>query len=255
MTPSDSISRPSAAEDTVNAVTRSLGILDAFGMTDSHLALAELARRTGIPKPTVLRLARTLAQSGYLVALDGGAWRLGPAAARLGARYQRAFDLRNLIEPALQKLADDTGRSASFFALEDRQRVRLLRVRGKDGFVSPTRVGESLPLEKGAAGQVILAFSGGRGHALASIRERGWHLTVGEADAGSASIAAPVFAGPRTLLGAISLVAPADKDAVAELERHAVTLAAAATELSRAFSSTAFKAGDRVTMRSLWYPE
>jgi len=246
---------PASSADTVNAVTRSLAILDAFGLADSHLSLAELARRTGVPKPTVLRLARTLALSGYLVSLEGGAWRLGPAAARLGAQYQRAFDLRNLIEPALQELADDTGRSASFFALEDQQRVRLLRVRGKDGFVSPTRVGEPLPLEKGAAGQVILAFSGGRGHALATIRERGWHLTVGEADAGSASIAAPVFVGSRSLLGALSLVAPADERAVAELERHATRLVAVAAELSRAFGSTVFKAGDRVMVRSLWYPE
>jgi len=240
--------------DSVNAVSRSLAILDAFGTTDSHLPLAELSRRTGIPKPSVLRLARTLALSDYLVALDGGAWRLGPAAARLGARYQRSFDLRNLIEPALQKLADDTGRSASFFACEDRQRVRLLRVRGKDGFVSPSRVGEPLPLEKGAAGQVILAWSGGRGHALAAIRERGWHLTVGEADAGSASIAAPVFADSRAVLGAVSLVAPADDKAVAELQQHAALLMAAASALSRAFADT-FKTADRMTMRSLWHPE
>ncbi|QHI98465.1 helix-turn-helix domain-containing protein [Xylophilus rhododendri] len=254
MIPTDS-SAPAASADNVNAVTRSLGILGAFGMTDSHLSLAELARRTAVPKPTVLRLARTLAQSGYLVALEGGAWRLGPAAARLGAQYQRAFDLRNLIEPALQQLADDTGHSTSFFALEDKQRVRLLRVRGKDGFVSPTRVGEPLPLEKGAAGQVILAFSGGRGHALAAIRERGWHLTVGEADAGSASIAAPVFVGSRSLLGAVSVAAPANEKAVAELERHSAGLVKAAGALSRAFGSTLIKAGDRVMVRSLWYPE
>jgi len=254
MTPTDSTA-PTRASDTVNAVTRSLGILGAFGMTDSHLSLAELARRTAVPKPTVLRLARTLAQSGFLVFLEGGVWRLGPAAARLGAQYQRAFDLRNLIEPALQTLADTTGRSASFFALEDKQRVRLLRVRGKDGFVSPTRVGEPLPLEKGAAGQVILAFSGGRGHSMAAIRERGWHLTVGEADAGSASIAAPVFVGTRTLLGAMSLVAPAGDQAIAELERHATVLLEAAGALSRAFGSTVIDAGERVMVRSLWYPD
>lgn len=254
MTTPEPSSAAAGPDDTVNAVARSLGILDAFGIADSHLALAELARRTGIPKPTVLRLARTLAQSDYLVALEGGAWRLGPAAARLGARYQRSFDLRNLIEPALQQLADDTGRSASFFAYEDRQRVRLLRVRGKHDFVSPSRVGEALPLEKGAAGQVILAYSGGRGQVLSGIRERGWHLTVGEADAGSASIAAPVFAESRTVLGAISLVAPADGKAVAELEQHADRLMEAASALSRAFATT-FKAADRMTMRSFWYPE
>ena len=173
----------------------------------------------------------------------------------MGARYQRAFDLRNLIEPALQKLSDKTGRSSSFFALEDQQRVRLLRVRGKDGFVSPTRVGEPLPLEKGAAGQVILAFTGGRGRASASIRERGWHLTVGEADAGSASIAAPVFAGSKELLGAVSLVAPADTNAVSELKLHLDELVQSASELSKAFSTTALSGGERAGWRTFWYPE
>jgi len=254
MTPADTPHSVADRGDTVTAVSRALGIMDAFGMADSHLALAELARRTDLPKPTVLRLARTLSLSGYLVALEGGAWRLGPAAARLGARYQRGFDLSNLIEPALQKLAEDTGRSASFFALEDRQRVRLLRVRGKDGFVTPTRVGEPLPLEKGAAGQVILAFSGGRGRMLARIRERGWHLTVGEADAGSASIAAPVHGAPRSLLGAMSVAAPANDKAVADLERHVAVLVEAARLLSHAFATDAYKSSDGTAIRSLWFP-
>ena len=242
------------APDSVTAVTRSLAILDAFGSADSHLSLAELTRRTGVPKPSVLRLARTLAQSHYLVALDGGAWRLGPAAARLGARYQRGFDLRNLIEPALQQLAASSGRSASFFALEDRQRVRLLRVLGADGFASPTRVGEPLPLDKGAAGQVILAFSGGAESALADIRQRGWQVTVGEADAGSASIAAPVFAADRSLLGALSLVAPAGARAARDLERHAPLLVDAARRLSAAFATADFAAKGEVSLRSRWHP-
>lgn len=223
-------------------------------MADSHLSLAEMARRTRLPKPTVLRLARTLSLSGYLVSLEGGSWRLGPAAARLGARYQRGFDLHNLIEPALQKLAEATGRSTSFFALEEGQRVRMLRVRGKDGFVTPTLVGEPLPLEKGAAGQVILAFTGERGRIFSRIREQGWHLTVGEADAGSASIAAPVHAASRVLLGAMSVAAPADDASVAELRRHIGALVEAARLLSNAFVTDAYKSKDATAVRSLWFP-
>ena len=223
-------------------------------MTDSSLSLAELARRTYLPKPTALRLARTLSASGYLVSLEGGAWRLGPAAARLGARYQRGFDLHNLIEPALQKLAEDTGRSTSFFALEDQQRVRLLRVRGKDGFVAPTRVGEPLPLDRGAAGQVILAFTGARGKIFSRIREQGWQLTVGEADAGSASIAAPVHGGTRMLLGAMSVAAPADDRSVDSLRHHTGVLVEAARLLSNAFATDAYRSKDGTAVRSLWFP-
>ncbi len=51
----------------VTAVIRSLQLLEAFGMSDAHLSLAELSRRTGLHKTTALRLARTLAAHQYLV--------------------------------------------------------------------------------------------------------------------------------------------------------------------------------------------
>ncbi|KAF1041805.1 IclR family transcriptional regulator [Xylophilus sp.] len=238
----------------VAAVARALALLDAFGIADTSLPLAELARRTGLAKPTVLRLARTLAASGYLVGREGGAWRLGPAVARLGARYQRAFDLRNVIEPALQTLAEQTGHSASFFTQEDGQRVRLLRVRGADGFVSPGRVGEPLPLDRGAAGQVFLAYAGAAGQAAQTIRKRGYHLTIGEADATAASIAAPVFAARGGVLGAVSIAVPADAGAAAELSRHAQPLVETAQRLSQTLAAARYASDDHPALRSHWHP-
>lgn len=240
--------------DTVTAVSRALSLLDAFGQTDTALPLAELARRTNLAKVTTLRLARTLGAAGYLVALEGGAWRLGPAVARLGARYQRAFDLRNVIEPALMVLAEKTGHSVSFFTQEDGQRVRLLRVRGADGFVSPGRVGEPLPLDRGAAGQVFLAYAGGACQAAQEILERGYHLTVGEADATAASIAAPVFAARGSVLGAVSIAVPADAQATTELARHAQDLVETAQRLTQTLAAASYAADDGRTLRSYWHP-
>lgn len=242
-----------STDETVHSVIRAMALLDAFGVADAQLALAELSRRTRIPKPSALRLARTLAEAGYLVALDGGAWRLGPAAARLGARYQRGFDLTNLIEPALQDIAGRTGHGASFFTLEGRQRVRLLRVLGADGFASPTRVGEPLPLDRGAAGQVFLAFSEGGDKTYPTIRRRGYHVTVGEADVGSASIAAPVMTGHGQLIGALSLAAQAGENAAQELERHAPVLIDAARRLSQAFARSEAKNRAGMDLQR-WHP-
>ena len=50
-----------ASNGSVVAVLRALRLLEAFGMTDAQLTLAELSRRTGMHKTTVLRMARTLA--------------------------------------------------------------------------------------------------------------------------------------------------------------------------------------------------
>lgn len=77
------------------AVTRALQVLEAFALGESSLPLAELSRRCGLHKTTVLRLARTLAQSGFMVQREDGDWRLGPAAGWLGARYQAGFDVQN----------------------------------------------------------------------------------------------------------------------------------------------------------------
>ncbi|QIL78806.1 helix-turn-helix domain-containing protein [Diaphorobacter sp. HDW4A] len=239
---------------TVTAVLRALSLLDAFGEHDAQLTLAQLAQRTQLAKPTALRLARTLSVAGYLVALPGGVWRLGPAVALLGARYQRAFDLRNVIEPTLHALAQATGHSASFFALEHGRRVRLLRVRGADGFVSPTRVGEPLPLDRGAAGQVILAFTGHLGDLMETIRQRRYHATVGEANALAASIAAPVFAARGAVIGALSLAVPASDDANAELLRHADAIVEAANRLSQTLAAARYADQETIVQRSHWHP-
>jgi len=99
----------------VNAVGRALQILDCFRVDDAFVSLADISRRTKIHKTTVLRLARTLADSQYLVQRDqDGAWRLGPAAGWLGARYQASFDVNNAIEPALLELTQKTKESTSF---------------------------------------------------------------------------------------------------------------------------------------------
>ena len=60
----------------VIAVARAFAILDAFKAGENALSLGELSRRTGLHKTTVLRIARTIAGTGYMVQLQDGAWRL-----------------------------------------------------------------------------------------------------------------------------------------------------------------------------------
>ena len=105
-------------------------VLDAFALGESHLPLAELSRRCQLHKTTVLRIARTLALSGYLVQREDGDWRLGPAAGWLGARYQAGFDVQNVLEPALRALTLASGESAAFYVREGNVRTCLVRVEG-----------------------------------------------------------------------------------------------------------------------------
>ena len=95
----------------VGAVARAVAVLNAFRPGDGPLGNAELAERTGLPKPTVSRLTFTLQHCGYL-AYDPRhrVYELGTGALALGVLAMSAAHLRRIARPLMQELA----RSANF---------------------------------------------------------------------------------------------------------------------------------------------
>lgn len=216
----------------VTAVARALDILDAFKPGEAGLALGELARRTGLHKTTALRIARTLSAARYLVRLPGGSWRLGPAAGWLGTRYHRGFDEAVVIEPVLRELARKTRESAAFYVREGDTRVCVVRVDGSQPIRYHARLGEVLPLEKGAPGRVLLAYSGEPGEPYEAIRRAGYHATFGERDPVVASVAAPVFGRNRALVGVAAITGPIGRLTAAAAAKHARFLKSCASRLT-----------------------
>jgi DNA-binding IclR family transcriptional regulator len=241
-----------AAGGGVTAVTRALSLMEAFTLGESTLTLAELSRRSGMHKTTVLRLARTLAQSHYMVQAEDGQWRLGPAAGWLGARYQAGFDYNRVVEPALHELVKETGESASFYVREGDIRACVARVEGPSSVRHHVRVGERLPLNKGAPGRVILAFSGAKGEPYETIRERGYHISMGEREAEVSSVSAPVFGLNWRLLGSMCISGPASRLTKAKLEKHARRVIRAANQLSYALAGS--RSPQTPTAVSRWHP-
>jgi DNA-binding IclR family transcriptional regulator len=238
----------------VEAVSRALSLLDAFTIEDASLKLTELARRTGLPKNSVLRLARTLAAGDYLALTEKREWRLGPAAAWLGARYQVAFDLHHTIEPEMQALARQTGRSVSYFVHDGRNRVRLLHVHGGDASGAVKRVGEPMPLERGSPGQVLLAFAGRGGALYEGIRKRGYHVTIGEARKGGASVSAPVFGSRWNIVGALTIGVPAAEATDSLLHEYVPALLSSTTRLSRAIVREQDRMNPVQRKSGAWHP-
>ena len=236
----------------VTAVTRALSLMEAFEVGEATLSLAELSRRAGIHKTTALRLARTLALSQYMVQTEDGQWRLGPATGWLGARYQAGFDVNNVVEPALHELVKETGESASFYVREGAIRSCVARVEGPQSVRHNVRIGERLPLDKGAPGRVILAFSGAKGEPYETIRERGFHISMGEREAEVASVAAPVFGLNWRLLGSLCISGPSSRLTKARLEKYAKSVIRAANQLSYALAGSRSAATPAAVSR--WHP-
>ena len=233
----------------VQSVARALAVLKAFSGGEAFVPLTELARRTGMHKPTVLRLARTLAADGFLVQRADGAWRLGPSAGAIGSRYQAQFDVNIIIEPQLMELSAATGESASFHVYEDNIRSCLLRCEGPRGIRRHVRPGELLPLERGSAGRVILAALGEGGAVYDRIRREGYSITRGERSAGAASVSAAVHGAQRAVLGSVSISGPIERLTQELLQACAPAVVRAAAQLSWKLGGVSVAA-----LRSPWHP-
>ena len=242
-------------ESGVTAVTRALRLLEAFGMEDAQLPLAELSRRTGLHKTTALRMARTLAQDNYLVQREDGNWRLGRAVGWLGACYQATFDVHEVVEPVLRELSAQTGESASFYVREDNQRTCLARVNGPRTIRHNVRVGVGFPLDLGAPGRVILAYSGEAGEPYESIRQSGYAMSLGERDPEVSSVAAPVFGLQWRLLGSICISGPTSRLNKKRLLELTQTIQKAANQLSYAIAGNRAQAlASQGAAKATWHP-
>jgi DNA-binding IclR family transcriptional regulator len=241
-----------APRENVTAVTRALALLDAFEVNEQMVSLTELSQRLGMGKSTVLRTARTLARAGYLAQTEDGRWRLGPAAGWLGVRYQTSFDVDNVIDSLLRHISEVTGETAAFFVREGNSRTCVARVDRTSLARIHVRVGERLPLNKGASGRVLVAFGAEPGALFQKIRRAGFYVSMGERDATMASIAIPVFGANQKLFGALCVSGLANRLPQAMLTGYLPLLLEAGAQLSRALSSDKAPVPGNVPNR--WHP-
>jgi len=197
-----------AGEGGVAAVHRALSILDAFTEADQKLSLAELAKRTGLYKSTLLRLAKSLEKFGYLIRSEDGSYHLGSKVLFLGSLYQRSFRTSEFVPPILRQVVEELHEGASFYVRDEEQRVCLHRIDAHRAVRDSVHEGDRLPLTVGAAGHVILAFNGRTGVRYDEIRKNMYAASYGERDPETAAIACPIFGLDQKFVGALSVSGP-----------------------------------------------
>jgi DNA-binding IclR family transcriptional regulator len=229
----DKISKSEGKPDGVAAVDRALAILAAFHADDRALTLAELATRSGIYKSTILRLTQSLIRARLVLRLEDGRFRLGPEALRLGGLYQQAYDVSDVIVPILRELAQQTGESVIFHVREGERRVCLHRVESSQPVRYHVREGEVLPLQRGAGGRVLLAFSGARGEPYETIRRQLHYVGFGDRSPEVSGLSAPVFGPSEVLVGAMTVSGPTSRVDARFTQRAVPMLLAAAARATR----------------------
>ena len=217
----------SKADYRIKSVDLACALLEQFRGGD--LSISELSRALGINKNNVFRLLATLELRSFIEKNPAsGSYQIGIANLKLGEACIRS---KEFVEEAHPSLADIAGQS---------RETALLAVLGEGGLVCedavtsslPVRViaevGISLPLNRTAAGKVMLACGNEelqkkllRGEdpgygaqpakltkELLRIRKMGYAVSFGAFKSDVCAVAAPVRNHAAEVIGAISIVAP-----------------------------------------------
>lgn len=207
----------------VQVIARAARVLNVVSEHPTGMTLGEIAKRVALPRSTVQRIVKALADEDLLRAGGNEGVRLGPAFLRLIGRLHT--DVVTVAAPFLQALSESIGETVTLGRASGSELAFIhVAVAEQELRVVP-RVGTNLPLVTTAGGKAILALGSDQQAAqqlppprteqdwqalvadLARIRQCGYALDDNDTTPGVLSLAV----GIDTLLGrfAISVPSPA----------------------------------------------
>lgn len=249
--------REGAGPDFIEALARGLDVIRAFRPQRPVMTLAEVAKGTGLARPTARRVLITLQELGY-VRVENGGFALTPRVLELGMAYVRSTGLWELARPHLEKLSERTGESCSIAQLDGSDIVYVARVAVPRILTLSVQIGTRFPALPTSLGRVLLCAlpaeevdrvlaeptrSGlescwrpdrdEREAALREVRARGWALNDGHLARGIRSVAAPLRDGRGRVFAAVNVNTHAAETSLDHLlQHHLPLLLAAAGEIS-----------------------
>ncbi|QSE87452.1 IclR family transcriptional regulator (plasmid) [Rhodococcus pseudokoreensis] len=151
--------------DRTTVLGKVMMVLHGFTIDDSTLSLAELVRRTSIPKGT---LHRVLSDMVAVRMLDrtGTGYRLGGSLFELGMRASVERSLLEVAIPFMEDLYVRTHETVHLGVLDGTDVVYLSKIGGHRQASAPSRIGGRMPVHCTAIGKVLLA------HADNALREQ-----------------------------------------------------------------------------------
>ena len=227
---------------------RLLAVLDCFDVAHPALTLSDIARRSGLPVSTALRLITELRAWGGLERLDDGRYRIGIRLWTIGTLAPQQRGLREAALPYMHDLFQATQENVQLMVPEGVEALCIEKISSDRAVPTQTHIGGRLPLHATGVGKAILAFSGrellgsvadagltrltpytitepGRlAAALAEVRRTGVAYSYEEMTLGAVSVAAPILrldGGVRAALGIVVHSSRAAVDRLAPAVRTA----------------------------------
>ncbi len=202
----------------VGVLDKAVLVLDA--LEAAPCSLTELVGVTELPRATAHRLATALEAHGLVRRDSDGRFTLGTRLVALGRAATDGFPLAGAAHHALRELRDTTGESVQLFVREGDRRVCIAALQSLHGLRTIVPLGASLPLGLGSGGRVLAGEVG----------SAGWVESIGEREAGVASVSAPVL-DAGVIVAAVSVSGPIERTTRHPGRHYGESVVAAATRI------------------------
>jgi IclR family transcriptional regulator, acetate operon repressor len=205
-----------------------LALLRSFDDSRVELGVTEMAASLGVHKSTASRLAGVLERAGLLTR-SGRRFRLGLEVIRLGTLALRSLDFITALQPAMERLSQQTGETVNL-AVPDGPDVLNVAEVPSTYFLNSSGgwIGRRTTPHAVANGKVLLAFGAipsprdlerytdqtitthqALDAELDAVRRNGYATAVAELEDGLVAVASPVFDPAGACVAALSVSGPA----------------------------------------------
>jgi len=224
--------------EATGVVRKAFEILSYFRLNPEGMSLGELSELTSINRSTAYRLLSQLHAVGCLERVGRGRYRIGQGLFHLGLLAPQPLELRTACDPAMSRLAYETGETINLAVLDHTEILILHVIESAHEFRMAAKVGRRQPFYLTALGKGIAAFLPQENlekllHSLPRplesrapnsirdltqlredldrTREKGYSVDNEEVVAGVRAVAAPIFKGTGEVRASISLSAPSSR--------------------------------------------
>lgn len=119
--------------------------------------VTEIAEKLNIPQSTVFNHLKTLEAEEYVIN-EGGSYRISPKFLKVGARAREYYDIYDVAQDEVERLAKETGEISGLIIEEHGFGIFLHRQEGSNAVSVDSYVGQRIYLHGAALGKAILAF-------------------------------------------------------------------------------------------------
>ena len=255
--PKETNRNPRRGSTRLSSVTTAIHLLKTFTLEDSELGISDLAKRLGVAKSTVHRLASALLDEGLLQqSPETGRYSIGIGLFTLGSLVRARLDVTSESRHILNELREKSGENVRLAVLERQSAVLLhdlespqtLRLRSATGQLRPAYCSaEGLCLLSGLREPELKKFLEApraprrpntpvdeeelRNH-IRKVKRQGYAIEDEICDEGTRAIAAPIYNADGRIVAAVGVAGPRIRIRKSQFNKLAQTVVAAAEQVS-----------------------